>query len=108
MKQITEEMIKQRFCDKADCYADAEGNVIPIQAMTLDAVLDLAEWVQEQIKSEWVPFESMTKEQKIVFNAIDSKRIMLLFDNGDVCRFNEDHPFALMVAVHILPELPEE
>lgn len=61
--------------------------------------------LQEQLKPEGVPFESMTKQQKIEFNSIDSKRIMMLFDNGDVCRFDEDHPVALMLATYFLPEI---
>jgi len=54
MKQITDKEIEQRFYDKSDCYADATDNIIPVQAMTLDAAVDLAKWMQEQLQPDWV------------------------------------------------------
>lgn len=59
-----------------------------------------AEWALSQNK--WTPVSEACKK----LNEQNHELIMCLFDNGEVLRYNEDHPFAEMTHVCFLPTLP--
>lgn len=61
-----------------------------------------------QMQPEWVALEKVRIDEVLSekFNTIDHNLIMLLFDNGDILRYNEEHPFAEITHVHFLPQPP--
>lgn len=50
----------------------------------------------EAAEQKWIPFNRETSKQ---FEQCQDK--LLLFDNGQTCRYDEEHPFAIMT--HFLP-----
>lgn len=58
----TEQAITQYFHDHSDCFADAEGNDLPIPAMTVSKVIETAQWAISQMQPEWVRVEDRLPE----------------------------------------------
>jgi hypothetical protein len=64
----------------------------------------IVEQVIQDCKSKWIEWKGQSEEQKINFDKLDQERILLKFDDGTVCSFNSDHPFACVTHYLILPE----
>lgn len=92
MKEITEEQIKQYVLK---LYAETPF----LQFVAAEAI----KWALSQVKPQWKPQWIETSNTSI-FNAVDSQRIIVLFDDGKIRRWDEQHPFALITGFYILPE----
>lgn len=82
-----DEGVKQRFYDKFDCYADTD-NGLPIEAMTLNSVLETVEWALQQNTvgkvsvEDWISVEDRLPDARIRVNA---------WNENCVCDMYVDH-----------------
>lgn len=56
----------------------------------------------ESAELKWIPFNRETSKQ---FEQCQDR--LLLFDNGQTCRYDEEHPFAIMTHFLPIPKLPK-
>lgn len=64
--KYTEEQIKQIFADNSDCFADAEGQLIPIPAMTLETFVSSFKNAMELLQPPATkPLSEITDEDAI-------------------------------------------
>lgn len=44
-KEVTDQILKQYFDNHSDCFADSEGSIYPIPAMTYNQIVKIAKWL---------------------------------------------------------------
>lgn len=74
---------------------------------TSDIVDEVATlYAEEKVKEKWMSADPITEETSKRLDDTDSNLIICLFNNGEVRRFDEDHPFAALTHFHFLPQPP--
>lgn len=58
-----------------------------------------AEQLLKETNREWLPFN---EENSLSFSEAANKNCLCKFDDGTVCRYEDDHPFAVLT--HFKPE----
>lgn len=102
----TEQAVRQYIYDHSDCFADAEGDYLPITAMTIEKVVETVNWAISQMQPEWVSANPMTVETAAKLADTDLNLILCRFDNGQILRYNEHHPFAVLTDLLFIQQPP--
>lgn len=104
----TEQAIKEFAKDYVAWKLRNSGNPQHVNLIgTENAFIAGYEKALSQMQPEWVAVEPrMSPETATRITDTDPKLVQCLFDNGDVIRYDEPFPFAVMTHVCFLPQPP--
>lgn len=101
---LNEVSIEKGYRNWYDVYSHehySECNRIPQEAGRR-----YAQWAISQMQPEWVSASPMTVETAAKLADTDLNLILCRFDNGQILRYNEDHPFAVLTDLLFIPQPP--
>ena len=97
MNKTKEDFALEYACNPENIIRDLSG--YPDMADTIHQAYCTG---YQAAKPKWMPFNDETGKY---LNTLDNP--LLRFDNGQTCRYDDNHPFAIMTHFLPIPELPE-